>query len=1310
MPTQLGAKAPLIYLLGTTPFLPKFGSEVLRLSVQKKFTTPTLPRPAVALLGGQNKAMKKISPVYNVAVMALALGVVGLAATASAASQSDSAFVSKRTKTQMTVEQKRAMLTQLRGTKVERDVLPQVGKPATSAQRGGTPTYTVNQSTSPINTFLNLDGGTYISFLAGAATAPGYQYGYDEFGMTSDTTGNTLAFSAYINNRVIDPATDPGTIIVRQDIENDQIYVYDRTTGLYKIASRGSALGAGDAGQGEFGRFYTRYAYSHGSAKISGNGRYVTFASFATHARSFAGNNADFTQADRGYEVLRDNQGNPHPSADLAITQANVGVVGANKPIFPAVYRYDLQNERLQVVSTRKNQAGFANITLPATTGVFSGSFSTDISADGNTVFYIFANHPGAGTGEWNPTGVGADTLDAEDILKADEQYVWKAVFTPGSDVPATTLVSVTTAGKIPNDGAGDVNDIASVRCSGDGRYAAFVTNSDKMVDPLVTGVNVDIAQQVPILKDTVGGANGGNTARPDRSGTTYGNGTTWFFDINKGATGPYFLVFDTDSSNLNALTGANTPATPNGLSFNLLRSPADPNAVTGATTELVNKTTAGAIMTGDNTFPSQSPDGRYVAWFSTFDDPLLGDDNSDYDVYIRDFNTNTTRLWSLSPDSGAVGNFTPSGGALLADGDTFALISPDSSYKKYSTGEFDRLYFFPGVGTAAANPTSVDLVVADPTGVVGVFNAATYTNTVSPDGTKVAFTTFANNVPTDANNDSTINAADYDDNGNPDIYVKSLSPENSNYELVSKAFGGGFSGGATGAYTTVVFPFGATDGAVPGNLVPNRADSDTSGALPDQFFPISFSDDGTKLVYTSASIDLLDSGGAINELNENATSTADANFFDVYLYNLTTKTNSLVSLRADGTRAANGTSYFGKISGDGNWVIFQSDANNLGTDYLGTTLGGANTTEFVWRRNLVTGVNKPVSVKADGSFNQFGGVRPELNSNGLFAVFLSGDTTTYLGTAAGTPGQNGRRYLQTIRASLAANDTTIPTFTLVSQFRDAAASGVYFTGTQATFDNGGVAGGGTVASLTGRPSDFHTNNPRISPDGQKVLFDSCSDLTGVQDVTDLVDLRRRWHVDGVWNGSMLGNSSLYLWDAANPNTFTLVSAGPDGKKAYVINNAGAVAGRLGAGFSDFSGNNKVVYWSYAESLLETADPFNAILRNNEATGVFSQANLFSFDIASGVNTLVSTDDSGTLPLGTVVNENAGTIPTLLYSNISLDGTVHAATAADNDSDLDLTTNTTNFRAAYTFGIAGSTPTPVMGASSSWDLYSGETK
>ncbi|WFU24390.1 VCBS domain-containing protein [Bradyrhizobium sp. CB1717] len=163
----------------------------------------------------------------------------------------------------------------------------------------------------------------------------------------------------------------------------------------------------------------------------------------------------------------------------------------------------------------------------------------------------------------------------------------------------------------------------------------------------------------------------------------------------------------------------------------------------TGAITR-VSTSASGAQADGfQTTNPIFSPDGTKVAFYSDADNLVPGDTDNARDIFVKDLTTGAITLVGASPYNGPL-----SGGEQ--NGYTFApSFSPDGS----------KIVFGSTRGVGAINDvyikdlaTGVTTLVSDSaSGVRG--NGGSYDPVFSPDGTKVAFYTFADNlVPGSAN------------------------------------------------------------------------------------------------------------------------------------------------------------------------------------------------------------------------------------------------------------------------------------------------------------------------------------------------------------------------------------------------------------------------------------------------------------------------------------------------------------------------------------------------------------------------------
>jgi len=162
------------------------------------------------------------------------------------------------------------------------------------------------------------------------------------------------------------------------------------------------------------------------------------------------------------------------------------------------------------------------------------------------------------------------------------------------------------------------------------------------------------------------------------------------------------------------------------------------------ATTVRASLSSAGAEGNGDSLFASISADGRYVAFQSQASDLVPGDANGHQDIFVRDLQTGTTVLASLST------------GGAQGDGDCFsAVLSADGGILLFDSRATNLV---PGDLNLASDVFVRDLagsttsrISVSSTGVGG--NASSFAGALSADGRYAAFASQSSNLaPFDGN------------------------------------------------------------------------------------------------------------------------------------------------------------------------------------------------------------------------------------------------------------------------------------------------------------------------------------------------------------------------------------------------------------------------------------------------------------------------------------------------------------------------------------------------------------------------------
>ncbi|MBR0870827.1 PD40 domain-containing protein [Bradyrhizobium tropiciagri] len=316
-----------------------------------------------------------------------------------------------------------------------------------------------------------------------------------------------------------------------------------------------------------------------------------------------------------------------------------------------------------------------------------------------------------------------------------------------------------------------------------------------------------------------------------------------------------------------------------------------------------------GAQADGDSFTPVFSPDGTKVAFESTADNLVSGDTNGQADVFVKDLTTGAVTRVS-SNTSGVQGDDWSYQPVFSPDGTKVAFTSVSDNLVPGDTNQAYDI-FVKDLTTGAITRVSTSATGAQANGF------QTTNPAFSPDGSKVAFYSDADNLVPDDTDDTR------------DIFVKDLT---------------------TGAITLVA--------ASPYYVPHSGGDQNGSTYAP------SFSPDGTKIVFGSTT-----GGGAIN---------------NIYIKDLATGITTLVSDSASGVHG-NGGSYDPVFSPDGTKVAFYTFADDL---VPGSSNGGSGNIVI---KDLTTGVITLVSADAGGTPQDNGEAQqPAFSPDGTKLAFYS--------------------------------------------------------------------------------------------------------------------------------------------------------------------------------------------------------------------------------------------------------------------------------------------------------------------------------
>ncbi|MBX3024584.1 PD40 domain-containing protein [bacterium] len=650
-----------------------------------------------------------------------------------------------------------------------------------------------------------------------------------------------------------------------------------------------------------------------------------------------------------------------------------------------------------------------------------------------------------------------------------------------------TKLVSANSGGSDTGNGFS-----YSPAISGDGSYVAFASYADDLVSG---GIDTNFSSDV-FVRDVLAGTtalvsiNSGGTASGNYWSPNTGNA------ISISADGRY-VAFDSYASDLHAAdTNGTVDVFVRDLAF--------------GTTALASLNSA-ATASG-NSFsgaPMLSADGSTVAFVSYASDLVAGglDSNGNQDVFVRDLGTNTTKLASINHASSASGNgYSASPLAVSADGQQVLFFSYAPDLDAFGTTGAGDLF----VRDDGAASTKV--VNATAAGVSG--NAAAAGAGVSADGRYAVFVSVASD------------GSPSDHNGATDVFVRDLftgatklvsvdasgtEPGNGASDTPTISADGRLvafrssasnlvSGGIDTNNTTDVFVRDLVAGTT--TLVSVNSGGSASGNSSSSAPTISA--DGKHVAFASYAGDLV--GGGLDS-NGNQ---------DVFVRDLAAGTTALVSINSAGTASGNGYSLYSRlsISANGQRVAFDSYASDLVGGGIDT-----NGTVDIFVRDLVAGTTTLASINAaatasgnsfsyepalsaDGSAVAFVSVASDLTAdpdgNGTYDVFLRqlGPGTTKLVSvnSGGTGTGNG----YSASAAVSADGRQVA---FVSYANDLVSGGIDTNFSQDVFVRD-VSGGTTrlvsMNSAGTASGNSYSGNaaPRISGDGQFVAFDSyASDL-----------------------------------------------------------------------------------------------------------------------------------------------------------------------------------------------------------------------
>ncbi|MCC7542833.1 MAG: PD40 domain-containing protein [Deltaproteobacteria bacterium] len=308
--------------------------------------------------------------------------------------------------------------------------------------------------------------------------------------------------------------------------------------------------------------------------------------------------------------------------------------------------------------------------------------FSTESSIAGNGRYVAFVS--------------GATNLVPDDTNSCDD------IFVRDRTLGTTTRVSV------GSDGAQGNSTSAGTSISADGRYVAFTSGASNLVpgdtnggdDVFVRDLQLGATTRVSV--QTGGVQAGAGSLHPAIS-----------------ADGRY-VTFDSTATDL---VGGDTSVRTDVFVHDRLTS----------TTTRVSVSSSAVESNGVNAYPAISGDGRFVAFYSTASNLVVGDDNGRVDTFVHDRVTGTTERVSLTT-AGLQGDQDSYTASLSADG-RFVVFHSEASNLVSGDGNGVRDVFLRDRLLGTTERISVDSFEVERPG-------ASFGAGLSPDGRYVAFQT----------------------------------------------------------------------------------------------------------------------------------------------------------------------------------------------------------------------------------------------------------------------------------------------------------------------------------------------------------------------------------------------------------------------------------------------------------------------------------------------------------------------------------------------------------------------------------------